>query len=106
MAADPDGNLPVLNVEATLITGATFQVNNATLYIQVVTLSINRQGFKRSVSSNINISETIKKVKDNNLQQEIYYIIHIIKIIINSLAYIYHDRQIQPFLNKLALHEN
>ena len=32
---------PVFNVEATQTTGATFQINNAKLYVPVATLSIN-----------------------------------------------------------------
>ena len=52
-------NLPVLAVEATHTTGATFQTNNAKLYVSAVTLSINdsikfleniKQGFKRTIS--------------------------------------------------------
>ena len=48
-------------VEATLTTGATFQINNAKFYVPVVTLSINnnikfleniKHGFKRRVSWN------------------------------------------------------
>ena len=39
--AYPDANPPVLTVAAILLTGATFQINNAKLYVPVVTLSIN-----------------------------------------------------------------
>ena len=44
--------------------------------------------------------------RDDDNQQETYQITHIIKIIINSLAQIYQDKQIQPFLNKLISREN
>ena len=40
------------------------------------------------------------------VQQETYYIICIIKIIIDLLAFIYQDKQIKIFLNKLILQEN
>ena len=39
-------------------------------------------------------------------QQETYTIFHVIKIIINSFVYIYQDKQMQTFLNKLILQEN
>ena len=54
-------NPPVPSIEATETTGATFQINNAKLYVPAVTLSINdnikfleniKQGFKRTRSWN------------------------------------------------------
>ena len=39
--ANPNANLPVQEVAAIQTTGATFQINNAKLYFQVITLSIN-----------------------------------------------------------------
>ena len=56
---DPDVDPPVSDVEAIQTTSATFQINNAKLYVPVVTLSINdnikfleniKQGFKRTIS--------------------------------------------------------
>ena len=38
---NPDANLPVLAAAETLTTKVTFQVNNANLYVLIVTLSIN-----------------------------------------------------------------
>ena len=57
-------------------TGAIFQINNAKLYVPVVTLSINdnieflekiKQGFKRTTSWNKCRSEVTTQPKDNNL---------------------------------------
>ena len=57
--ANSDANLPAQGVAATQTTGATFQINNAKLYVPVVTLFINdnikfleniKQGFKRTIS--------------------------------------------------------
>ena len=57
-------------------TGATFQINNAKLYVPVVTLSINdnikfleniKQGFKRTISWNKYRSEITTQPKNNNL---------------------------------------
>ena len=57
-------------------TGATFQINNAKVYIPVVTLSINdninflenmKQGFNRTISCNKYRSETTTQSKNNNL---------------------------------------
>ena len=59
-------------VEATLTTGATFQINSTKLYVQVVTLSINgnikfleniKQGFNRTVSWNKYRSEITAQAK-------------------------------------------
>ena len=69
-------NPPVPAVEATHTTGATFQINNAKLYVPVVTLSINdnikfleniKQGFKTTISWNIYMSEITTQPKNNNL---------------------------------------
>ena len=40
IVGSPDGNPPVLAVAAIQITEATFKINNAKLYVAVVTLSI------------------------------------------------------------------
>ena len=65
-----------LLVPAIQTTGATFQINNAKLYVPVVTLSIIhnikclkniKQGFKRNVSRNKYRSEITKQIKNNNL---------------------------------------
>ena len=57
-AVDPNAD-PVVYEVVTETTGATFQINNAKLYVPVVTLSINddikileniKQGFKRTIS--------------------------------------------------------
>ena len=59
IAGNPRARLPVRAREARHTTGATFQINNAKLYVPVVTLSINdninfseniKQGFKRTIS--------------------------------------------------------
>ena len=69
------GNPPVQDV-VTATTGATFQINNAKLYVPVVTLSINdniafleniKQGFKRTISWNKYWSEITTQTKNNNL---------------------------------------
>ena len=60
----------------TASTRATFQINNATLNVPVVTLSINdntkfpenmNQGFKRTISWNKYISEITMQTKSDNL---------------------------------------
>ena len=62
--------------DATITTGATFQMNNAKLYVPVVTLSKNdsiklseniEQGFKRAISWNKYKSEITTQTKNNNL---------------------------------------
>ena len=59
VAANPNTNPPVQAREATVTAGATFQINNAKLSVQIVTLSINdiikflgnmKQGLKRTIS--------------------------------------------------------
>ena len=51
VADNPDANPPVPDVTVIQATGATFQTNNAKLYVPVVTFSIN---------DNINFLENIK----------------------------------------------
>ena len=62
--------------EDTTTTSAKFQINNAALYLSVVTLSIKKnikflvhlkQGFRRTVSWNKYLSEIITQPKSNNL---------------------------------------
>ena len=62
--------------DATLTTGATFQINNAKIYVSVVTLSINdnikfleniKQRFKQTISWNKHRSEITAQSKNNNL---------------------------------------
>ena len=64
---------------ATATTGATFQINNAKLYVPVATLSINdnvkflenvKQGFKRTISRNKYRSEITTQTKNNNLDYQ------------------------------------
>ena len=63
-------------VDETLTTGAVFQINNAKLFVPVVTLSINdninfleniKEGFKRTISWNNYRSEIVTQTKNNNL---------------------------------------
>ena len=63
-------------VNETLTTGETFQINNAKLYVPVVTLSINdnikfleniKQGFKRTISWNKYRSEITTQSRNNNI---------------------------------------
>ena len=67
------GNPPT---QQTARTSATFQINNAKLYVSVITFSTNDnikflenvlQGFKRTISSNKYQSEIVTQTKDNNL---------------------------------------
>ena len=69
-------NPPVPSIEATETTRATFQINNAKLYVPAVTLSTNdnikfleniKQGFKRTISWNKYRSEITTQPKNNNL---------------------------------------
>ena len=73
---NPDANSPVQEVPAIQTTAATFQINNAKLYVPVVTLSINdiikfleniKQEFKRTISWNKDRSEITTQPKSNNL---------------------------------------
>ena len=74
-AVDPNADSVVYQVE-TATTRATFQINNAKLYVPVITLSINgnikfleniKQGLKRTISWNKYESEIITRPENNNL---------------------------------------
>ena len=74
-AVDPNTD-PVVCEVATQTTGATFQVNNAKIYVPVVTLSINKnskfleninQGFRSTISWNKYRSEIATQPKNKNL---------------------------------------
>ena len=76
MPGNPDADSPVLDVAAIQTTSATFQINNAELYVLVVTLFIDnnikflekiKQGFKITISWNKFRSEITTPPKDNNL---------------------------------------
>ena len=76
MPGNPYANPPVLDVPTIQTTSATFEINNAKLYVPVVTLSVNdnikfleniKQGFKRTISWNKYISEITTQIKDNSL---------------------------------------
>ena len=76
VAGEPNANLPVLVEEAIQTTGATFQINNAKIYVPVVTLYINdnikfleniQQEFKRTFPWNKYRSEITTQPKNNNL---------------------------------------
>ena len=71
-----DPNSPIHEVPAIQTTAATFQINNAKLYVPFVTLSISdninileniKQGFKRTISWNKWRSEITTQRKNNNL---------------------------------------
>ena len=73
-AVDPNADPVEYEVE-TATTGATFQINNAKLYVPVVTLSINdninfleniKQGFKRKFFWNKYRSKITTQIKNNN----------------------------------------
>ena len=77
VAGNPGANPPVLAREATLTTGATFQINNAKFYVPIVTLSFSenikflehlKQGCRRTVSWNKYSSEITTQHKKNNLE--------------------------------------
>ena len=72
---NPDVNPSVLDVAAIETTGATFQINNAKLYLPVVTLFINdnaialkniKQRFKRTIPWNKYLPEITTQTKNNN----------------------------------------
>ena len=72
--AVPNTN-PVRYELATTTNSTTFQINNAKLYVPVVTLSVNdnikfleniKQGFKRTISWNKYRSEITTQPKNNN----------------------------------------
>ena len=76
MPGNPDANPSVPDVAAIQTTSATFQINNAKLYVPVVNLSINdnikfleniKQDFKRTISWNKYRSEITTQPKNNNL---------------------------------------
>ena len=71
-----DANPLLQEVVAIHTTGATFQINNAKLYVSFVTLFINdnvkllenvKQRFKRTISWNKHRSEITTQTKNNNL---------------------------------------
>ena len=73
---NPDANASTQEVSEMQLTGATFQINKAKLYVPVVTLSINdnitfleniKQGFKKTISWNKFRSEITTQTKNNNL---------------------------------------
>ena len=73
---NPRANPPTLDVKAIQTTGATFQINNAKIYIPVITLSINdniefsgkiKKRFKRIISWNKYRSEIKTQSKNNFL---------------------------------------
>ena len=74
-AVNPNANLVEYGLVTTK-TGATFQINNAKVYVPLVTLSINdnikfleniRQGFKRTIFWNEYRSEIATQPKNKNL---------------------------------------
>ena len=74
--ANPSTNLFVMPREATLTTGAIFQINNAKRYVSIVTLSRNnnikflehlKQGFKRTIACKKYRSEIRTEPKNNHL---------------------------------------
>ena len=76
IAGNPNARPPIPEREATQTTGATFQINNAKLYVPVVALFINdnikfleniKQVFKRTISWNKYRFEIITQPKNNNL---------------------------------------
>ena len=76
LAGNPRANPPAPAVAARQTTGAAFQINNAKIYVPVVTLSINdniklleniKQGFKITISWNKYRSEITTQSKNNNL---------------------------------------
>ena len=76
IATGADANPPFQLRAAIQTTGATFQINNAILYVPVVTMSINdnikfleyiKQSFKRTISWKKYKSEITTRPKNNNL---------------------------------------
>ena len=76
LPGNPDPNLPVPDVTAIKGVSARFQINNAKLYVPVVTLSFNdnigflekiKQRFKRRIYWNKYRSEITAQPKSNNL---------------------------------------
>ena len=76
VAADPNPNPPVEEVDATRTKGATFKINSTKIYVRVVNLSLDgnikfleniKQRFKRTVCWSIYRSEIKTQLKNNNL---------------------------------------
>lgn len=76
MVANSNANCPDQAARVTETTSASLQINNARLYIPVVTLSINdiikflktiKQTFKRKLSWNKNRSEITTQPQNNNM---------------------------------------
>ena len=76
MVANSNANCPDEAARVTETTSASLQINNARLYIPVVTLSINdiikflktiKQTFKRKLSWNKNRSEITTQPQNNNM---------------------------------------
>ena len=76
MVANSNANCPNQAAKVTETTSASLQINNARLYIPVVTLSINdiikflktiKQTFKRKLSWNKNRSEITTQPQNNNM---------------------------------------
>ena len=100
-AVDPNVD-PVMYQVISQTTNATFQINNAKLYVPVVTSSINdnikfleniKQGFKRTVSWNKYRSEVTTQPKNNNLD----YLIDPTFTNINNCLY-FHSKTVIMFL--------
>ena len=79
---NPNANPPITDVAAIQTTRPTFEINNAKLYVWVVTLSINdnirilesiKQGLKRTISWNKYRSEIRTQPKNKNLHYLIYH---------------------------------
>ena len=105
--ADPDANPPIEPRAAIHTTGATFEINNAKLYVSVVTLSINdniklleniKQGFKRTISWNKCGSEITTRPKSNNLD----YLINATFRNINRL-FVFHSKIVKMILQEFIL---
>ena len=73
---NPASNPPIEHIIERFTTGPTFQINNATLYVPIITLSINdnvkflenlKQGFKRTISRNKYRSEITTLPEKYNL---------------------------------------
>ena len=76
MVANSNANCPDQAARVTETTSASLQINNARLYVPVVTLSINdiikflktiKQTFKRKLSWNKNRSEITTQPQNNNM---------------------------------------
>ena len=106
-AENLNANPSVQAREAIPTTGATFRINNAKLYVPVVTLSINdkikfleniKQGFKRTISWNKYRSERATQPKNNNLD----YLIDPTFRNINRLLY-FHSIMVMMILQGILL---